>query len=367
MHGAKLQLAKEATRKALGLLGRQDRFSLVVYDEQVDVLVESTTASAESLDLALRKLDAIEARGSTDLGTGWLKGCEQVAAHLTDEAVGRCLLLTDGLANAGITGQDALSQHAAELQARHVATSTFGVGADFDERLLAAMARAGGGNFYYIEAALQIPDLLDERAGRGPGDRRPRRAPGRERTRGRLPPFAERLPFRAAGEQPGVLPPRSERPPGDQPGRGGAASRRGPRVTGSASSVRSTTGRRSSPTCRPRRLGPSPTMLPTTASPATLWSIVRSRASTPRMRSGTRSRPTGAATSAAARGLLEKTAKRIEGYAAGDAELQQIARGLREAVSEFAESMDPAALKRRHFASYTVGRSRDVTGKSQKH
>jgi Ca-activated chloride channel family protein len=42
MHGAKLQLSKEATHKTLGLLGRHDRFSLVVYDEQIDVLVEST-------------------------------------------------------------------------------------------------------------------------------------------------------------------------------------------------------------------------------------------------------------------------------------------------------------------------------------
>ena len=165
MDGSKLQLAKEATRKALGLLGRQDRFSLVVYDDQIDVLVESTGASAESLDLALRKLDSIAARGSTDLGTGWLRGCEQVAAHLADEAVGKCLLLTDGLANRGITSHDDLAGHGEQLRARHVNTSTFGIGVDFDERLLAAMARAGGGHFYYIRTAAQIPDFLTSELG----------------------------------------------------------------------------------------------------------------------------------------------------------------------------------------------------------
>ena len=32
-------------------------------------------------------------RGSTDLGGGWLRGCEQVASHLADPGVNRCLLL----------------------------------------------------------------------------------------------------------------------------------------------------------------------------------------------------------------------------------------------------------------------------------
>ncbi len=83
-----------------------------------------------------------------------------MAAHLADEAVGKCLLLTDGLANVGITDHDELARHAEQLRARHVVTSTFGIGADFDERLLAAMASAGGGHFYYIQTAAQISDFL---------------------------------------------------------------------------------------------------------------------------------------------------------------------------------------------------------------
>ena len=39
-------------------------------------------------------------------------------------------------------------------------TSTFGVGADFDERLMSGMARAGGGHGYFIREARGIGDLL---------------------------------------------------------------------------------------------------------------------------------------------------------------------------------------------------------------
>ncbi|MEJ7695557.1 MAG: hypothetical protein WKF78_02630 [Candidatus Limnocylindrales bacterium] len=79
----------------------------------------------------------MDARGSTNLSAGWLRGCEQVAERLTQEGVDRVLLLTDGLANVGITDAAELANHAGELRARGVTTTTFGVGNDFDEALLA--------------------------------------------------------------------------------------------------------------------------------------------------------------------------------------------------------------------------------------
>jgi Ca-activated chloride channel family protein len=58
-----------------------------------------------------------------------------------------------------------LAGHAGELRARGVQTTTFGVGADFDEGLLEAMARAGGGNFYYIADARAIADYITSEVG----------------------------------------------------------------------------------------------------------------------------------------------------------------------------------------------------------
>src|SRR4029079_14878774 len=150
MSGAKLRVAKAAVEEAIGRLQPDDRFSVVVYDDVVDVVCGSTRASAEARRGAIERLRAIEARGSTNLAEGWLRGCEQVAAQLASEGVNRCLLLTDGLANVGITEPDELARHARELRARGVSTTTFGVGNDFDEKLLQDLADAGGGHFYYI-------------------------------------------------------------------------------------------------------------------------------------------------------------------------------------------------------------------------
>jgi Ca-activated chloride channel family protein len=79
--------------------------------------------------------------------------------------VSRVLLLTDGLANVGVTNPAEISRHASELRERGVSTSTFGVGADFDERLLREMAHAGGGNSYFLQNARQIPDLITSELG----------------------------------------------------------------------------------------------------------------------------------------------------------------------------------------------------------
>ena len=143
----KFGLAREAVEQSLRMLRPEDRFALVVYDTEVDVLMPSTKATPEAKRRALDALREIGPRAGTDLAGGWLRGCEQRAEFPYDDQVSRCLLLMDGLANHGITDRDELARHAGELRQRGVSTSTFAVGADFDERLLRDMAHEGGGNF----------------------------------------------------------------------------------------------------------------------------------------------------------------------------------------------------------------------------
>jgi hypothetical protein len=158
-------LARQAVDEALARLDPEDRFSVVVYDDQVDVVAPSHRASEKARRKASEALVSIEARGSTDLAGGWLTGCDQVAQHLVESGVNRCLLLTDGLANVGIVDPAELERHAGELRARGVATSTFGVGEDFNEALLQSMADAGGGHFYFAASVVEIRDHITGEVG----------------------------------------------------------------------------------------------------------------------------------------------------------------------------------------------------------
>ena len=165
MSGEKLALAKEAAVKAIDMLTAADRVALVAYDTEVQTLAHAAALEPAHRDALLRALDRMQAGSSTNLSGGWLTGCEAVARVMRQASVARCLLLSDGLANAGITDPTALEGHAEALRSRGVITSTFGIGDDFDERLMEGIARAGGGNFYFIKEAREIPTFLGSELG----------------------------------------------------------------------------------------------------------------------------------------------------------------------------------------------------------
>lgn len=160
MAGAKLDLAKTAVLQAVEALRADDRFSVVTYDDEVEVVSPAAAATPDARRDASERLRGVDARGCTDLHGGWAAGVREVAGGLGGEAIGRCLLLTDGLANRGVTSPGELTARAAEARRGGVATTAIGLGADFDERLLQGIAAAGGGRFYFVERAEQIPDCL---------------------------------------------------------------------------------------------------------------------------------------------------------------------------------------------------------------
>jgi Ca-activated chloride channel family protein len=161
----KLSLAKQAVLEAVHRLDPEDRFSVVTYDDQVDVVMAGSQATPAARQTAAERLRSIHERNSTDLHAGWLSGCEQVAQGIAAEGVNRVLLLTDGLANRGVTGPDELARLAYDLRRRGVTTSTFGVGTDFDESLLQALADSGGGHFYFIGDVAQMRDHITSEVG----------------------------------------------------------------------------------------------------------------------------------------------------------------------------------------------------------
>jgi Ca-activated chloride channel family protein len=165
MQGDKLRYVQQAACHVLDMLDERDRIAVVAYDDQVTLLAPSQPISAHMRDELKRKINQLRPGGWTDLSGGWLEGCREVADRLTVDGIHRALLLTDGLANRGITDIEELTHHARELRRRGVATSTFGVGLDFNEQLLEALAEQGGGHFYYIERPDQIPDVFRRELG----------------------------------------------------------------------------------------------------------------------------------------------------------------------------------------------------------
>ena len=154
MEGQKLFLAREAACNLVAQLGPRDRVSVVTFDDKVRCLVPSTPVrDVPALQKALR---SVEAGGSTDLHGGWMEGSRQVLSHLEPRATNRVLVMTDGQANSGERDPGVLATRASQLSRKGISTTTLGLGDDYHEELLTAMARRGDGNFYHLEGPGQF-------------------------------------------------------------------------------------------------------------------------------------------------------------------------------------------------------------------
>jgi Ca-activated chloride channel homolog len=157
MTGAPLDAAKHAVEQLLRMLGPDDRLGVVVYDDEVDLVLGLTRHDIATAAAAVR---AIDSGGSTNLAGGWLKAFEVLASDGRPEALRKVLLLTDGLANVGLTQPSALAGLCSGGQRAGVGTSTVGLGDSFDEELLAAMADAGHGNDHYAASTEDLPGIF---------------------------------------------------------------------------------------------------------------------------------------------------------------------------------------------------------------
>lgn len=159
MSGDKLNYVKKAVDFVIDNLKSEDTLSIVQYDDEIDVVAKSAKVTNKK---ALHdKVKRIEARNMTNLSGGMMEGYAQVKSTKAEGYVNRVLLLSDGLANAGITEPEQLQQIAQKkFREAGIALSTFGVGADFNEVLMTNLSEYGGANYYFIDMPDKIPQIF---------------------------------------------------------------------------------------------------------------------------------------------------------------------------------------------------------------
>ena len=162
MNGEKIQCAKEAALGVVDSLRSDDRLAVVIFDNAVDTLVSNLSMNADGRESAKRAIEGIEARGMTDLAAGWLQGAEHAAETMatTPDAHHHVILLSDGMANQGITDVEALSVYARGLLERGIQTSTVGIGDDYSPEILQALAEHGGGRMHDAEHPAEIVEVV---------------------------------------------------------------------------------------------------------------------------------------------------------------------------------------------------------------
>lgn len=155
----KLEFVKKAVDYIIDEARTDDYLSVVMYDDYVDVLQRSAIIY-DKHDLR-DKISKIQPGGFTNLSEGMFEGYDQVNGTYSRGYVNRVLLLSDGLANRGITDRFKLADLVRDKNRKDgITISTFGVGNDFNENLMTDIADYGKGNYYYIRNSYDIPEIF---------------------------------------------------------------------------------------------------------------------------------------------------------------------------------------------------------------
>lgn len=155
----KLEYVKKAVEYLIDEASTDDYISVVTYDDYVDVLQKSQVIK-DKYELR-QKINSLQPGGFTNLSEGMFEGYDQVNRNYMRGYVNKVFLLSDGLANRGITDRFKLAEMVREKNRRDgITISTFGVGNDFNENLMADIADYGRGNYYYIKNSSDIPEIF---------------------------------------------------------------------------------------------------------------------------------------------------------------------------------------------------------------
>jgi Ca-activated chloride channel family protein len=159
MEGEPLEYVKRACNLVVDMLTPQDVLSIVTFETQVEVLMPARHVTDPFL--IKQHIGRIAPGNTTNLFDGLYAGGAQVGSVPLEGYVTRVLLLTDGEPTAGLKDFQSIVRLVADLKARGITTTALGFGPEYNEELMAGIARRAGGNYYYIVRPEDIPTVFE--------------------------------------------------------------------------------------------------------------------------------------------------------------------------------------------------------------
>lgn len=157
MKGAPIAAARRAAEGMIGKLNPADRLSLITFHAKAEVLIPSIRMGDLEREDLERGLSGIRATGTTAMRQGLTAALTQATRGRSAQSLNRIVLLSDGVPN----HSGGFQQLAASAAKKGIAISALGLGLDYDETVLAQIAKTSGGDFRFIEDATRIADVFE--------------------------------------------------------------------------------------------------------------------------------------------------------------------------------------------------------------
>ena len=146
----RLGLVKKSLNLLLDQLTPADRVGIVAYGFEARVVLEPVSAVEQS---AIRQaIDALHTSGSTNAEDGIRLGYEMAERVYDPAKINRVVLCSDGVANVGATGPDAILKQVRRYVDRGITLTSVGFGmGNYNDVLMERLGNKGNGFYAYVD------------------------------------------------------------------------------------------------------------------------------------------------------------------------------------------------------------------------
>jgi Ca-activated chloride channel family protein len=165
MGGVKIENARSAARALVDKLSNNDLVGLFSFSDDVQERMPLTVLSPSTRPSFTNAIAMLTPSGGTNLFEGLRSGERAVFAAPTTHPVKRIVLISDGQANVGPSSPDVLGALAARGAEHGIQVTAVGVGLDYDETTLNALAARSSGRLYHMAEPRDLTAILQQEMG----------------------------------------------------------------------------------------------------------------------------------------------------------------------------------------------------------
>jgi len=154
---------KQGMRRMLDELKTGDMVHVVLFDDQVCTPIENFVVGRDPRRILESAIEKIQPRGSTDVNLGLQTGYAIADRTFQANAGNRVVLITDAIANTGVTDEESIAIIGKHYDSRRIRLSGIGVGSDFNDSLLDKLTERGHGAYMFLGSPAEVDAVFGNR------------------------------------------------------------------------------------------------------------------------------------------------------------------------------------------------------------
>lgn len=163
MHGQPIVLERAAIKAIAASMQMGDRVSMVTWSTNQAVILSNYVVKGPSDPVITAAADALTTEGGSDLNAGLVHGYELASKHYMPATMNRVVLISDGLANAGVTDAALIAEESHAADGEGIYLVGVGVGEGVNDTLMNKVTDAGRGAYVFLDTAQEAARIFGAR------------------------------------------------------------------------------------------------------------------------------------------------------------------------------------------------------------